>query len=198
MDEALPQGHNGETKEQEGLQGGAPSVAGHTPWGAPMRASQSIHVIPRSFGIKPKQVAFQKVTQKALSLFTMIFFSVRSNWKYLCGLRTFPVPTKIIFNAFWNNSRLVISSAKSIWSGSGSSGTFPVFLPENSQKFPEWFWHPPRIIRHVPKPIWLYGILWNNFSVSPELFRYPLRNVSVSSETFSVIFSQTPCLVFSR
>src|SRR3989337_4188731 len=30
------------------------------------------------------------------------------NGKYLCGLRTFPVPTKIIFNAFWNNSRLVI------------------------------------------------------------------------------------------
>ena len=49
MNEVLPQGHKSETKEQEGLQGGAPSVAGHTPWGAPMRASQSIHVIPRSF-----------------------------------------------------------------------------------------------------------------------------------------------------
>ena len=36
------------------------------------------------------------------------FFSVRSNWKYLCGLRTFPVPTKIIFNAFRNNFGLVI------------------------------------------------------------------------------------------
>ena len=35
MNEVLPQGHKSETKEQEGLQGGAPSVAGHTPWGAP-------------------------------------------------------------------------------------------------------------------------------------------------------------------
>ena len=35
-------------------------------------------------------------------------FSVRSNWKYLCGLKTFLVPTKIIFNAFWNNFGLVI------------------------------------------------------------------------------------------
>jgi hypothetical protein len=98
----------------------------------------------------------------------------------------------------------VISSAKSIWSGFGSSGTFPVFIPENSRKFPEWFWHPPRIIRHVPKPIWLYGILWNNFSVSPELIRwplcgtFPLSETFPASETFSVIFSQTPCLVFSR
>ena len=117
---------------------------------------------------------FPKISQKALSLFTTTFFSVRSNWKYLCGLRTFPVTPKIIFNSFWNNSSLVISSAKSIWSGSGSSGTFPFFLPKNSQKFPEWFWHPPRIIRHVPKPIWLNGISRNNFSVLPKLFRCSL------------------------
>jgi hypothetical protein len=78
------------------------------------------------------------------------------------------------------------------------SGTFPVFIPENSRKFPEWFWHSPRIIRHVLKPFWLNGIPWNNFLVSPELFRYSLWNVSVSSETFSANFSQTPYLVFSR
>jgi hypothetical protein len=29
------------------------------------------------------------------------------------------------------------SSAKSNQSGSGSSGTFPFFIPEKSQKFPE-------------------------------------------------------------
>ena len=39
MNEVLPQGHKSETKEQEGLQGGAPSVAGHTPWGAPSMSS---------------------------------------------------------------------------------------------------------------------------------------------------------------
>jgi hypothetical protein len=72
----------------------------------------------------------------------------------------------------------MFSSAKSNHSGSGSSGTFLVFIPKNSRKFPEWFWHPPRIIRHVPKPIWLNGISRKNFSVlnysdilSSELFR---------------------------
>ena len=72
----------------------------------------------------------------------------------------------------WCASAWVLSTPAS--SGSGSSRTFPVFISKNSIKFPEWFWHPPRIIRHVPKPIWLYGILWNNFSVSPELIRWPL------------------------
>jgi len=43
-----------------------------------------------------------------LSLFTTTFFSVRSNWKYLCGPRTILVPTKISFNAIRNNSGLVI------------------------------------------------------------------------------------------
>ena len=51
---------------------------------------------------------FPKISQKALSLFTTTFFSVWSNWKYSCGLKTYPVPTKIIFNAIRNNSGLVI------------------------------------------------------------------------------------------
>ena len=55
-----------------------------------------------------QKVTHHKISQKALSLFTTTFFSVCSNGKYLCGLRTFPVPTIIIFNAFWNNSSLVI------------------------------------------------------------------------------------------
>ena len=55
-----------------------------------------------------QKVTHHKISQKALSLFTTTFFSVCSNWKYLCGLRTFPVPTKIIFNAFRNNSGLAI------------------------------------------------------------------------------------------
>ena len=48
--------------------------------------------------------------RQAKSTFTIHddIFSVRSNWKYLCGLRTFLVPTKIIFNVFRNNFGLVI------------------------------------------------------------------------------------------
>ena len=57
---------------------------------------------------RPSRWLLQEAKQKALSLFMTTFFSVRSNWKYLCGLRTFPVPTKIIFNAFRNNFGLVI------------------------------------------------------------------------------------------
>jgi hypothetical protein len=57
---------------------------------------------------------------------------------------------------FWTHSETFpdqwFSSAKSNHSGSGCSGTFPVFLSEKSQKFPEQFWHPPRISRHVLKP----------------------------------------------
>ena len=60
------QGYKGETMEQEGLQGGATFLAGHTPWGAPMRASQSIHVIPRSFKQKPKRMAFQQISKKLI------------------------------------------------------------------------------------------------------------------------------------
>ena len=50
----------------------------------------------------------------------------------------------------------------------------------------------------VPKPFWLDGLLRNNFSVSPKLFRFSLRNIFGVSETFPVTFSQTPCLVLSR
>ena len=57
---------------------------------------------------RPSRWLLQEAKQKALSLFLTTFFSVRSNWKYLCGLRTFPAPTKIIFNAFRNNFGLVI------------------------------------------------------------------------------------------
>ena len=65
------------------------------PW--PPRPSRNL------FGNIQKGV-FPQISQKALSLFTTTFFSVWSNWKYSCGLRTFPVPTKIIFNASRNNS----------------------------------------------------------------------------------------------
>ena len=39
----------------------------------------SIHVIPKDLGAKPKIMAFHKISQKALSLFMMTFFGVRSN-----------------------------------------------------------------------------------------------------------------------
>ena len=179
-------------------------------------------------------MAFHKVIQTALSLFTTTYFSVRSNWKYSCGLRTFPVPTKIIFNAIRNNSGLVIFICEkhlkrfrqlrnisgfhpgkfqkvsrtilgpsknyqacaetnlTLWCTPKQlfglvificekqlkrfrqSGTFPVFVSEKSQKLPEQFWYLPIISRHVPKPIWLYGTLRNNFSVLPKLFRCSL------------------------
>jgi hypothetical protein len=64
------------------------------------------------------------------------FWTVKSE-NISVGLRIIPVPTKTILDAFRNISRSMISSAKSNQSGSGSSGTFPVFIPENSQKFPE-------------------------------------------------------------
>ena len=146
-----------------------------------------------------QKVTHHKISQKALSLFTTTFFSVCSNWKYLCGLRTFPVPTKIIFNAFRNNSGLVIFICEKHLKWFRQLRSISGYYPENSRKLPEWFWHPPRIIRHVPKPIWLYGIPWNNFSVSSKLIRWPLSTEPFPvSKTFLVIFSQTPCLVFSR
>ena len=173
-------------------------MAVHHLVGPPKKGFPPFHVIPRYFGTKPKKVAFHKVIQKALSLFTTTYLSVHSNWKYSCGLRTFPVPTKIIFNAIRNNSGLVIFICEKHLKRFRQLRNISSFHPGKFQKVSERFWHPPRIIRHVLKPIWLNGIPWNNFSVLPELFRCTLRNVFVASETFPVIFSQTPCLVFSR
>ena len=121
-------------RDKWGLHEGTPHVAGHTLVGPPPRGIQSIHVIPLDLLSKAPKGGFPKISQKALSLFTTTFFSVRSNWKYLCGLRTFPVPTKIIFNAFWNNSGLVIFICekhlkwfRQLWNISG-------FLPGKFQK----------------------------------------------------------------
>jgi hypothetical protein len=89
----------------------------------------------------------------------LTFFSVRMNWKYSCGLRTIPVPTKIIFNAFWNNSRLVISSAKSYSSGSGS----PEHFRFSSRKIPESFQNDSGTLQE------LSGMFRNQF----DLVEYP-------------------------
>ena len=160
---------------------------------------------PRSFGAKPQKVAFHKVTQKALSLFTTTFFSVWLNWKYLCGLRTFPVPTKMIFNAFRNNSGF---SDFHLRNASEVAPAAPEHFRFLSQKIPKSFQNDSGILQE------LSGMCRNQFDlmVYPKTtFRYhrnlsddlslwydsAVRNFSVS-ETFSVIFSQTPCLVFSR
>ena len=79
MNEVLPQGHKGETKEQEGLHEGVHHVAGHTPMWGPKIGSNPSMSSPRSFGAKPQKVAFHKVTIKLISLFMTTFFSVRSN-----------------------------------------------------------------------------------------------------------------------
>src|SRR3989337_3385927 len=88
---------------------GRPPLVGGTP---PMRCHALLPLLEGLFGIS-KNVLFQKY-QNLFSLFTTTFFSVRSNWKYLCGLRTIPVPTKIIFNAFRNISRLVIFASEKL------------------------------------------------------------------------------------
>ena len=146
-----------------------------------------------------------EISQKALSLFTTTFFSGCSNWKYLCGLRTFPVPTIIIFNAFRNNSGF---SDFHLRNASEVAPAAPEHFRFLSQKIPKSFQNDSVTLQE------LSGICRNQFDlmVYPETtFRYhwnssddlslwydsAVRNFSVS-ETFSVIFSQTPCLVFSR
>ena len=79
MNEVLPQGHKSETKEQEGLHEGVHHVAGHNLMWGPKNGPNPSMSSPRSFGAKPQKVAFHKVVQKALSLFTATIFSVRSN-----------------------------------------------------------------------------------------------------------------------
>ena len=155
-------------------------------------------------GKYPKRWLSKKISKKHFHYSQRHFSaSVKSQIISVC-LEQFLYPLK----QFWTHSETIpeqcFYSAKSNQSGSGSSRTFLVFIPENSHKFPEHFWHPPRISRHVPKPIWLNGIPWNNFLVLPKLFQcslcrtFPLSETFLVSETFPVIFSQTPCLVFSR
>ena len=71
--EVLPQGHKSETKEQEGLQGGAPSVAGHTPWAPPMRASQSIMSYLDPLGKAPKGGFPENIPKSTFTIHDDIF-----------------------------------------------------------------------------------------------------------------------------
>src|SRR3989337_1183068 len=127
------------------------------------------------------------------------------NGKYLCGLRTFPVPTKIIFNAFQNNSGLVIFICEKHLKWFRQLRNISGF---SSRKFPEV----SRMILAPSKnyqacaennltlwyPLKLLFSFTGTHPVTSLLNLSAVRNFSVSSETFSVIFSQTPCLVFSR
>ena len=139
MNEVLPQGHRSETKEQEGLHGGSPHVAGHPQWVPPK--GDPIHPChtPRSFGAKAQKCGFPKSNPK--STFTInedIFLRPLNPKLFLCAQNnssTHQNNFERIPKQFRNN----VSSAKSNQIGSGCSGTFPVFVPENSQKFPEHF-----------------------------------------------------------
>ena len=155
---------------------GEPHLGRPHSWGSPpMRCLAPLPLLEHLFG-KSQKVLFQKI-QNLPSLFTMTFFSIRMNWKYLCGLRIILVPTKIIFNAFWNNSRLVISSAKSNHSGFGS----PEHFRFSSQKIPESFQNDSGTLQE------LSGMSRNQFDLMeyPETtFRFHRNYSDILSGTF--------------
>ena len=72
-------GHKG----HKGMTSGAPwrscTLQRPTFMGAPQRGFLDPQVLLEAFWEKPQKVAFHKISQKALSLFTTTFFSVRSN-----------------------------------------------------------------------------------------------------------------------
>ena len=143
---------------------------------------------------------FSKKPPKSAFHYSWKHFSttVKSENISVC-LRIILVPTKTILDAFRNIFRSMIFISEKQPKRFRQLRKFPIFSPKKSQKFPEQFWHPPRISRHVPKQFWLNGILQNNFFGFTETIPvFSLRNFSVVSETFPVTFSQTPCLLFSR
>ena len=86
---------------------------------------------------KAPKGGFPKSIPKSTFTIHDSFFSFRSNRKYLCGLRTFPVPTKIIFNAFQNNSRIVVFICEKHLKRFRQLRNILVFIPENFRKFTE-------------------------------------------------------------
>ena len=133
------------------------------------------------------------------------FFASTKSENISVGLRIIPVPTKMILDSFWNNFRLVN------------------FICEKQPKryrqlrniFGFYFWKFQKVSRMILAPSKNYQAcaetILTSWHTPKQLFRFhrnssgdlslrydsAVRNFSVS-ETFSVIFSQTPCLVFSR
>jgi hypothetical protein len=146
-----------------------PPLAGHPLWVPFKRGALLTKSSLDLFGESPKRWLSKK-QPKVLFHYSWRHFSasVKSK-KYFCRSRAFPVPTKIILDAFQN-----ISGSMIFISGKQPR---PFRLLRNisgflSGKFPEvpiTIPVPPKSSRRVPKPLWLNGLLQNNFSVLPEL-----------------------------
>ena len=123
------------------------------------------------------------------------FFASIKSENISVGLRIIPVPTKMILDSFWNNFRLVNficeKHLKWFWQLRSISGYYPGKFQNDSGTLQE-----------------LSGMCRNQFDliVHPKTtFRFhqnssddlSLQNFSAVRNFFG-IFSQTPCLVFSR
>ena len=134
------------------------------------------------------------------------FFASEKPVKFSVCLEHFQHPTK----SFWTCSETFpdhwFSSAKSNLSIFGSSEKFPA-APKNFRK--SFLQKNSRSYQNNSGTLQKYQVLTGTFSAQwftpKQLFGFTetipvfsLRNFSVFSETFSVTFSQTPCLEFSR
>ena len=125
------------------------------------RQKATKHATPDSWDLVPSR--WDKMF--SAKLFSEKFQKVPEHFRY---------PLKLFWAWSETFSVLWFLSAESINSGYGSFGTFPVFLSENSQKFPDQFWHPLIISMRCRNPFWPNNIFRNIFSVLPKLFRCSL------------------------
>ena len=159
MNEVLPQGHRSETKEQEGLHGGSPHVAGHPQWVPPK--GDPIHPChtPRSFGAKAQKCGFPKSNPK--STFTIhedIFLRPLNPKLFLCAQNNSSTHQNNL-NAFRNNFGTMFLQRKATKSVPAAPEHFR-FL---SRKIPRSFQNTSGILQEFP------GVCQNQF----DLMEYP-------------------------